>query len=113
MELVQALRSGGIEGLRDAPRPGSPKKVTPEYVKPLVEVVRLRPRSLGLPFSMWTLARLADYMSEQAGICVDDDTVRRYLKKAEIVLSRSQHTISSPDPEYMVKKRRSKIHEMA
>ena len=89
----------GIEGLRDAPRPGSPKKVTPEYVKLLVEVVRLRPRSLGLPFSMWTLARLADYIAEQTGIRVDDETVRRYLKKTEIVLSRPQHTISSPDPE--------------
>ena len=36
----------GIEGLKDAPKPGSPRKVTPEYVKRLVDVVRLRPRSL-------------------------------------------------------------------
>ena len=52
--------SEGIEGLKDAPRPGSPGKVTSEYVCQLyvcqlVEVVRLRPRTLGLPFSMWTL----------------------------------------------------------
>ncbi len=103
----------GIEGLKDAPRPGSPKKVTPQYVAKLVEVVRLRPRSLGLPFSMWTLARLADYMAEQTGIRVEAETVRVHLKEAEIELSRPQHTISSPDPEYMVKKRRSKTHAMA
>ena len=104
--------SEGIEGLKDAPRPGSPGKVTSEYVCQLVEVVRLRPRTLGLPFSMWTLARLADYMAEQTGIRVGAETVRVHLKRADIVLSRPQHKISSPDPEYMVKKRRSKIHGM-
>jgi len=31
-----------------------------------------------------------------------------YLKAADIVLSRPQHTISSPDPEYRVKKWRLK-----
>ncbi len=94
----------GIEGLKDVPRPGSPRKVTPDYVKRLVEVVRLRPRTLGLPFSLWTLARLADYLAEQTGIRVDGETVRLHLKEAEIVLSRPQHKISSPDPEYLVKK---------
>jgi hypothetical protein len=46
-----------------------------------VEVVRLRPCSLGLPFSL-----------------------RVHLKEAEIVLSRPRRKISSPDPEYLVKK---------
>ena len=102
----------GVEGLKDIPRPGILKKVTPEYVSQLVDVVRLRPRGLRLPFSMWTLSRLADYMAEQTGIRVEAETVRVHLKENEIVLSRPQHTISSPDPEYMVKKRRSKIHEI-
>ena len=101
----------GIEGLKDAPIPGAPRKVTPEYVNQLVEVVRLRPRSSDLPFSMWTLARLADYMAEQTGIRVEAETVRVHLKDNGIVLSRPQHTISSPDPEYKVKKRRLKTHE--
>jgi transposase len=71
--------------------------------------VRRRPRSLGLPFSLWTLQRLVDYLAEQTGIRVSDETVRRALKQADIVLSRPQHKISSPDPEYQVKKRRLKI----
>lgn len=98
----------GSEGLKDAPRPGSPKKVTSAYVTQLREVVRVRPRSLGLPYSLWTLARLANYMAEQTGIRVEAETVRVYLKEAEVVLSRPQHKISSPDPEYQVKKRRLK-----
>ena len=49
----------GVEGRHDAPRLGAPKKVTPAYVAQVLDVVRLRPRSLGLPYSLWTLARLA------------------------------------------------------
>ena len=98
----------GIEGLKDRPMPGSPKKVTKEYEEQLLQVVRRRPRSLEQPYSLWTLQRLADYMTEQTGIRVSDETVRQLLKAGEIVLSRPQHKVSSPDPEYLVKKRRSK-----
>jgi hypothetical protein len=87
--------------------------VTPAYVAQLREVVRLRPRSLGLPYSLWTLARLADCMAEQTGIRVEAETVRVYLKEADIVLSRPQHKIISPAPEYQVKKRRLKRPALA
>jgi transposase len=82
--------------------------VTEEYKERLLHAVRRRPRSLGLPFSLWTLRRLADYMAEQTGIRVEYETVRLHLKAAGIALSRPQHTITSPDPEYALKKRRSK-----
>ncbi len=96
----------GVEGLRDVPHPGAPRKVTDEYRERLVQAVRRRPRSLGLPFSLWTLRRLAEHMAEQTGIRVEYETVRLHLKAEGIVLSRPQHTITSPDPEYALKKRR-------
>jgi len=43
-------------------------------------------------------------MAEQTGIRVGYETVRQVLKRGEIVLSRPQHTISSPEPEYKLKK---------
>lgn len=101
----------GIEGLSDQPRPGAAAVVTEEYLAQMVAAVRRRPRSLDLPFSLWTCQRLADYLAEETGIRVSDETVRRHLADAAIVLSRPQHTISSPDPEYEVKKRRSKHSE--
>ncbi len=54
---------------------------------------------------MDALRRLADYMAEQTGIRVEYETVRVHLKAAGIVLSRPQHNITSPDPEYALKKR--------
>ena len=98
----------GINGLADAPRSGCPSKVTPEYREQLVQTVRQRPRSLDQPYSLWTLQRLADFMAERTGIRIEAETVRVYLKAAGIVLSRPQHKITSPDPEYEVKKRRLK-----
>jgi transposase len=96
----------GMQGLMDAPRAGRSSILTDEFRKRLLEVVRRRPRSLELEYSMWTLQRLADFMAEDTGIRVSTETIRRALAKEDIVFSRPQHTISSPDPEYQVKKRR-------
>jgi transposase len=105
---LKRYEAEGIEGLKDAPRPGVEPTVTAEYRQQLVAAVRRRPRSLGRPFSLWTLQRLADYLAQETGIRVSDETVRRYLGLAGIVLSRPQHKVSSPDPDYEIKKRRSK-----
>jgi transposase len=113
LRWLKRFAAEGAEGLLDAPREGRPVDVTPEYRDKLLEVVRRRPRSLDQPFSMWTLQRLADHMAEATGIRVSDETVRVHLKKAGIVVSRPQHKISSPDPEYLVKKRRLKTPAMA
>lgn len=101
---LKRYQAEGTEGLRSLVGGGAPAKITEEYEELLLKVVRRRPRSLGQPYSMWTLQRLADYMAEQTGIRVEHETVRVHLKEADIVLSRPQHTISSPDPEYLLKK---------
>jgi transposase len=105
---IKRFNAEGIPGLYDAPRPGAPRVVTPEYCERLLVVVRQRPRSLERPYSMWTLERLADFMAEETGIRVSKVTVRRILLEHDIVMSRPQHKVNSPDPEYEVKKRRSK-----
>jgi len=102
----------GLQGLMDAPRSGRSSILTDEFRKRLLEVVRRRPRSLELEYSMWTLQRLADFMAEDTGLRISTETLRRTLAKEDIVFSRPQHTISSPDPEYQLKKRRLKKLEI-
>ena len=94
----------GIAGLSDRPMPGGPAKITDAYRERLLAVVRQRPRSLGQPYSLWTLQRLADYLAEVTGLRLSYETVRVALKAGGIALSRPQHTVTSPDPEYQLKK---------
>jgi transposase len=105
---LRRYESQGLAGLFDEPRPGAPRKVTDAYEQRLLAVVRQRPRALAQPFSMWTIQRLVDFLGEESGIHLSKATVQRLLADNEIVFSRPQHKISSPDPEYEVKKRRLK-----
>jgi hypothetical protein len=47
--------------------------MTEAYKDKLLAAVRRRPRSLGLPFSWWTLQLLVGYLAEQTGIRVSDE----------------------------------------
>ncbi|MBY0295456.1 MULTISPECIES: helix-turn-helix domain-containing protein [Methylobacterium] len=103
---VHRYEAEGIDGLSDAPRSGKPAKAGTDYRERLVELVRRRPRALDLPFSMWTAARLADYLAEETGLRMSVASIHRLLRAADLGFGRPQHTISSPDPDYAVKKRR-------
>lgn len=101
---IKRFNGEGIAGLSDEPRSGRPPKVTGAYRQRLLEIVRRRPRSLGQPYSLWSLQRLADYLADETGIRVTQVTVRQILAEQGIVLSRPQHKVTSPDPEYELKK---------
>lgn len=108
---LKRYQAEGIQGLYDAPKSGSPGKVTEAYKAELLSSVRRRPRALELSFSLWTLERLVDYMAEKTGIRISSEALRQHLKAGGIVLSRPQHKISSPDVEYEVKKKRLTTRE--
>ena len=65
---LKRYQADGVAGLSDTHRGGAPAKVTDDYREHLLFAVRRRPRSLDLPFSLWTLQRLADYLAEVTGI---------------------------------------------
>ena len=105
---IKRFNAEGINGLYDVPKPGAPVQVPDSYREQLLVIVRRRPRSLDQAYSLWTLQRLADFMAEETGLRFSTETIRRILKANDIVISRPQHKVSSPDPEYEVKKRRLK-----
>ena len=107
---MKRYRDEGIQGLYDRPRSGRPRTATPEYVALALETLRQRPRALGLNFSVWSLERLIDYLREKTQITVSDETIRTHLRAHDISFSRPQHKVSSPDPEYIQKKRRLRRH---
>src|SRR5258708_20450306 len=70
----------GIDGLQDQWAGGAPAKVTPAYRDQLLQLVRRRPRSLDLPYSTWTLQRVAEELGEGPGSRAQKEHVRRQLK---------------------------------
>ncbi|MCB9306306.1 MAG: helix-turn-helix domain-containing protein [Lewinellaceae bacterium] len=109
--ILHRYQSKGLQGLEDEPRSGRPQKMTEAYLEKLLATVRRRPRALGLDYSIWTLDYLRDYMAKHTGMVLSRETIRRHLKEKGITFSRPQHKISSPDPDYEVKKKRSKKQE--
>ena len=99
---VKRYLAEGVDGLRDAAHPGSPRNVTAEYRKRLVNAA-VGPGAWGCRsrcgrYGCWPI------LYGQTGIRVEYEIVRAHLKTARIVLSPPQHTNTSPDPEYALKK---------
>lgn len=79
---------------------GCPAKITPEYLKRLLELIEVDPRTLGCPFSNWTAPLLAHHLHAETGISLDESRIRYYLHHHAYKLLRPVLTVSSPDPDY-------------
>lgn len=104
---IQRYEAEGLQGLYTKPRPGRPRRVTAEYEARLLRVVEQEPRALGLPFSNWTTANLADYMAQETGIIITPRHVENYLKVHNWRLRRPVRTVKhKQDPELVEEKKR-------
>jgi transposase len=106
VRFIKRYEVEGLAGLFNKPRSGCPRRVTPEYETELIEVVKQEPRSLGLPFSNWTTASLADYMAQQTGIRITPRQVENYLKAHSWRLRRPVRTVKhKQDPDLVEEKK--------
>lgn len=106
VRYIQRYEAEGVDGLFTQPRSGRPRRVTSEYEAKLLEVVKQVPRSLGLPFSNWTTANLADYLAKQTGIAISARQVENYLKAHDWRLRRPVRTVKhKQDPEQVEEKK--------
>src|SRR3712207_4893189 len=78
--------SAGLDGLRDAPRPGRPAKADAAYRAALEQAVTTVPRELDLPFDVWTSARLSAYLAEQTGVRLAPGWIRALLRDRKSVV---------------------------
>ena len=80
---------------------------TAEKAQRLKDLLHRSPREFGHERGTWTL-ELAAQVSFQQGIIsapVSDESVRRALKRLKTNWKRAKHWITSPDPQYLLKKR--------
>ena len=90
---LTVFQAGGIGALADAPRQGRPPKANAAYVAALGQAVETPPRTLGLPFDVWTSRRLSAYLTQQTGVRIAPGWLRVLLKQQHFVCGRPKHTL--------------------
>lgn len=104
-QIVRAYQKGGMSELRAKPKPGRPEKLNQEFRQRLVELVRMPPRKHGFQSNVWTLKMLQQVLARMEwGTQVCLETIRSQLHKAGWSYQRAKAWITSPDPQYGLKK---------
>ena len=108
-DVIRAFDERGLETLqRGSSRPHHIQAAfTLEKAERLREILHTSPREFDKPTSVWTLELAAD-VSFELGLTetrVTDETIRLTLKRMGVNWKRAKRWITSPDPEYVRKKR--------
>jgi len=85
--------AGGLGALADAPRSGRRARADAAYLAALAVAVAAAPSALGLPFDVWTSARLSAYLAEQTGVRLSPGWLRVLLGRLEYACGRPKHTL--------------------
>jgi len=84
---------GGTAALADAPRSGRPAVADEGYRQAAEAALEAGPRTLGLPFDVWTSARLSAYLAEATGVRIAPGWLRALLGRWDWVCGRPKHTL--------------------
>lgn len=97
---LRAWAQGGSTALADAARPGRPPQADAAYLAALETAVETPPPTLGLPFDVWTSARLSAYLAETTGVRLAPSWLRTLLARRRFACGRPKHSMRHlRDPE--------------
>jgi transposase len=97
---LRRYATGGVVALADAPRAGRPATADAPYRRAAEAALETPPRTLGLPFDVWTSARLSAYLAETTGVRIAPGWLRALLGQWDYVCGRPKHTLKHlQDPE--------------
>jgi transposase len=92
------LREAVLEVLSDAPRPGSPGKITADQVAQILAVACESPRLSGRPITRWTHRELRDEVVKRGIVAsISVAQVGRYLKQAALQPHRSKMWLNTTE----------------
>jgi transposase len=90
---LQRYGAGGVAAVADAPRAGRPPRADAAYRQALERAVDTPPRDLGLPFDVWTSARLSACLAQTTGVRIAPGWLRVLLAQQDFVCGRPKHTL--------------------
>jgi len=109
--IIHRFNDGGIEAITWCPyycHAGGPRKFLAEVTEQIAEVALSPPRQL-IGMSVWSLAKLRDYLIEQKIVAaISLEWLRQILRQRHVRWRRTQTWKESTDPEFWPKYRRIK-----
>ena len=106
-DVVRNFNADGFSSLYPKYKGGRPPKFTLAQRREIKKIARSRPAEHGLPFSAWSLSKLADFLVAEG--VVDDishEGLRTLLREEGVTFQRIKTWKASKDPEYEAKKAR-------
>jgi len=99
-----AWRARGLDGLRERPRPGRPRRLGGGGEATLEGLLGQDPQARGQHATGWTVPLLRAQLA-RAGYAVGERTIRRALHRRGWRWKRPKYVLGRPDPAYAEKKR--------
>jgi transposase len=87
---IHRFHRHGLAGLADAPRSGRPRHHDETVRGTVIALARTKPHRLGLPFALWTLARVHQALQERHGLHVTPATIWKWPQAEGFVWKRQQ-----------------------
>src|SRR5512143_3714106 len=108
-DWVRRFNKSGFKTFESVPNPkGRPPILRAEQLRDLVDVALSSPAERGLPFSVWSVAKLAEYCRGKHLLPeVTDEWVRRLLRREGLSAQRIRSWKTSNDPRFDAKKNAS------
>lgn len=100
---VKRFNEAGLAGLEDKPRPGRTPVHSQDVRSALISLALQKPRSLGYPFTLWTLERLQTAFRERHNTHLSDSTIWTWMDEEGLKWKRQQswfHEAEKHDPEF-------------
>lgn len=102
-DVIHAFNDRGLECLDPRWAGGRPRRITAADEAYIVEVAQTRPRTLGMPFTHWSLRKLADYLSHPpAGarrVVIGRQRLGELLHRHHITFQRTRTWKETTDPQ--------------
>jgi len=107
--MIKKFQANGFKGLQRKPR-GKPEEKLKAYGKAYWEDILSQPPSsfekLDTPDQNWSYELIQSYIADYLQIKVSISTIWNHLRRVGYTSGRAKLSITSPDPEYQVKRQR-------
>lgn len=105
-DVIHAFNDQGFAALDPKWSGGRPPAVNETARQKVIAMAKVDPRGLGLPFSCWSLTKLAAHLAREKITRVGKDTLGRILRAEKVTFQTTTTWKASTDPAFVTKMHR-------